>query len=274
MTKLNSNSLLTQLAAILSAKDCAPKTKLAYLDWTRRFIVFVGPRPIVSLSSEDVTHFLNHLEQSNLSLKSRAAARSALLFFFKHVLCQDIAKDVVVSRYQRLRKVPQYLSDREVQTVIAELKMPYSLIAQLMVHTGIRLTECLRIRLSDVKFHDKKVKIEVFNSRGHFDRVISVPSSLFYIMRQQYDEANQQEARTGFLFPAVFLTKASNHLHPSSFQRAVQQACRDCGIKANAQIFRHTFALNAMRENSPHEVKELLGIKTLGAMSDYRSVVQ
>lgn len=270
---LSSDKALARLSAVLIAKDYAKKTQLAYVDWTRRFLKHYEGLQVIDLGPLEVTQYLNHLETDlNLTLKSRSAARNALIFFFKQ-FGRDLSHEVTVSKFQRAPSQPDYLSVTDTQRLLDSLNMPYSLIAGLMVKTGIRLTECMSIKLIDIQFTVSQAKIDIFTSRGQFDRQIVVPEPLFYPLRQQYFEALSTGTKgdLSFLFPSAF--KPDQHLHQTSFQRAIQAAGKELGFKATSQILRHTFAVNALLvKQDPHEVKDLMGIKTLGAMSAYRAL--
>lgn len=274
---------LGKFAYALQIEGYASRTVTAYLDWCAKFVAHFPTIPAEEMGASEVVSYLEHLEDNGLVLKSRAIARGAILCFFAKVFDKDFASEVNVSKLCRAPKTPLGLSKDEAKKIITNLEKPYSLLAELMFETGIRLMECLRIRLKDVVHLDKghQCYIKVYTDRFVHDRTIQVKGATYWKLKEQYEQALTEHDCLGklenqYLFPSKQFSALGlrPHLHPSSFQRAVRKTGLTLNIKVSAQILRNSFALNHLREDPnahPHrqQVQQRMGLKTYSSMIDY-----
>lgn len=143
--------LLDQVRHALRVKHYAIRTEEAYTHWIKRYILLHDTGHPSEMNTPEIEAFLTHLavhEQGTASTQNQALA--GLLFLYHHVLCQALERPVDAVRAKPPHRLPMVLSRTEVQAVLTQLKEPYQLLAQLMYGAGLRLMECLRLRVKDM----------------------------------------------------------------------------------------------------------------------------
>ena len=121
--------------------------------WVKKFQYYVSNKPLEELSSEDVKKFLTYLAvEQNISASSQNQAFNALLFFFRNILKKEFGKIEGVVRAKRRLYIPVVLSRKEIDLIIGKLRSPYNLIAKLLYGCGLRLSECMNIRINNLNF--------------------------------------------------------------------------------------------------------------------------
>jgi integron integrase len=266
-----------------------------------------GPH-VTRLEPRHVEAFLEHLAiERNLAPKSRNLAASALAFLYKEVL--GIAGIDAVARARGGAHVPLVLSKREVKAVLDELRGRYRLMAALMYGTGMRVSECVSLRLKDLDF--ELAQITVRDGKGRKDRYAVFPELTQVQVRRQMArvEALHQrdrvsgagwtplpgalhrkmpgagwESRWQFLFPAARTSidpatgrRGRSHVHASAMQRAMKDAVRTSGIlkPATCHTLRHSFASQLLRDGYDiRQVKDLLGHKDVRTTMIYLHAVE
>src|SRR5947207_10403694 len=145
--------LLDQVRDIIRRKHYSIRTEQAYIDWIRRFILFHGKRHPAEMAEEEVAQFLTHLARDlNVAASTQNQALSALLFLYKEVLKHEIGWLEKVERAKKPPKLPVVLSRGEVKQIFAHLHGMPKLMAGLLYGSGLRLMECVRLRVKDVDF--------------------------------------------------------------------------------------------------------------------------
>jgi len=145
------SELMGQLSAALRARHCSRRTEQAYCLWVRRFIRFHGVRHPADMAEPEINAFLTHLAvNEQVSASTQNQALSALLFLYRHVLGREIGELGDLIRARKQRHLPVVLTRHEVKAVLAELDGDTWLMASLMYGAGLRLTECLRLRVQDI----------------------------------------------------------------------------------------------------------------------------
>lgn len=169
--------LLDQVREAIRLRHYSIRTEQAYLDWIKRFIFFHNKRHPNQMGPAEIEAFLSHLAlQHNVAPSTQNQARSALLFLYRHVLHRDsILLDNVVQA-NKPQRLPTVLTRQEVRQVIDQLSGLHQLMAQLLYGSGLRLLECLRLRVKDVDF--ARCEIVVREGKGDKDRVTVLPTSL------------------------------------------------------------------------------------------------
>lgn len=283
------------LTSAIQVRHYSPKTLDAYQIWTRKFQTFTQSKDPRLITMDDVKRFLSFLAVTQkVAASSQNQAFNALLFLFKHVLEKDFGKIEGVVRAKRKPYIPVVLSREEVDRVIEQLDEPYALVVKLLYGCGLRLFECLKLRVQDLNFAMRV--LTVHDGKGQKDRTVPLPETLVSELQAQLEQVAQvheadlaagyagtflpttlgekypraaQELAWQWLFPAMTLTLTPDaqeyrryHLHERQAQRAIKEAVRRTRIpkRASAHTFRHSFASHLLQANYDiRTIQELLG---------------
>ncbi|HJW27728.1 MAG TPA: phage integrase N-terminal SAM-like domain-containing protein, partial [Saprospiraceae bacterium] len=178
------------LDSAIKVRHYSPRTLEAYKHWTQKFQTFTNSKEPQLLSMEDVKKFLSFLAvDKKIAASSQNQAFNALLFLFKHVLEKDFGRIEGVVRAKRRPYIPVVLSQEEVHRVIRRLDYPYDLVAKLLYGCGLRLFECLKLRVQDVNF-DMQV-LTVHDGKGQKDRTVPLPQVLLPELKTQLEKVMQ-----------------------------------------------------------------------------------
>ena len=283
------------LANEIKIRHYSPKTLNAYTNWVRKFQAFTKSKEPESLSTQEVKQFLTSLAvKAKVSSSTQNQAFNALLFFFRHVLAKEFGEVDGVVRAKRRPYVPLVLSRPEIDAILTHLSPPYDLVVKLLYGCGLRLFECLNLRVHCFNF-DAGV-LTVHDGKGQKDRTVPLPETIVPELRKQlefvdqihqrdlardYDgvflmnalERKYKNAAKEFIwqwfFPAKQLTyvEATNehrryHLHETHVQKAIKKAVRAAAVpkRVSAHTFRHSFATHLLQANYDiRTIQELLG---------------
>jgi integron integrase len=169
--------LLDQVRDVVRRKHYSIRTEQSYVDWIRRFILFHNKRHPAEMAEAEVTQFLTHLARNrNVAASTQNQALSALLFLYKDVLKQEIGWLDNVERAKKPTKLPVVLTRDEVHKIFADLHGTFRLMAGLLYGSGLRLMECVRLRVKDVDF--ARAHITVRDAKGGKDRITMLPINL------------------------------------------------------------------------------------------------
>jgi len=161
----------------IKVRHYSPKTFKSYAIWTRKFQQFTKGKAPEVLSPSDVKDFLTFLAvRQKVSASSQNQAFNALLFLFRHILKKDFGKIDGVVRAKRKPYIPVVLSREEIDDIINNLLYPYNLMAKLLYGYGLRLSECLNLRVNNFDF-DAGV-LTVHDGKGKKDRTVPLPETL------------------------------------------------------------------------------------------------
>ena len=178
--------LLEQVKGRIRFKHYSIRTEQAYLGWIKRFIWHFGKRHPQDMGAVEVEAFLTHLAVAGrVAASTQNQAKSALLFLYKEVLGVELPWLDGVESARASKRLPVVLSRAEVMAVLSRLEGSHALIGKLLYGTGLRLMECLRLRLKDVGF--ERGEIVVRDGKGAKDRVTMLPASLAPTLRQHLD---------------------------------------------------------------------------------------
>jgi integrase len=145
--------LLDRVRTSIRTLHLSLRTEKAYLHWIRRFILFHGKRHPSEMGAPEVTAFLSYLaEKREVSSSTQNQALSAILFLYRQVLEKELGEFKGLVRARRTRRLPVVLSREEVKRVLDQLEGTTGLIAALLYGSGLRLMECLRLRVKDLDF--------------------------------------------------------------------------------------------------------------------------
>jgi integron integrase len=301
--------LLDAVREGLRARHYSRRTEKAYVAWIRRYIVFHGKRHPRDMGAAEVTRFLNALAvEGRVSASTQNQALGALLFLYRTVLGVDLPWLDDLVRARRPRRLPIVLSRTEVRAVIAQLTGTRQLMACLLYGGGMRLLECVRLRVKDVDFAANQVVVRA--GKGNQDRLTVLPRTVHEPLRRQLERVHclhahdvahgagwvelpealgrkyptaGRELAWQWVFPATRLyrdpetgQRRRHHLHETVLQRAVRQAVRAAGITkpATCHTFRHSFATHLLEAGYDiRTVQELLGHRDVATTMIYTHVL-
>lgn len=288
--------LLDRVRQVVRLKHYSYRTEQTYVGWIKRFILFHQKRHPKEMGKAEVEAFLNHLATDrNVAASTQNQALHALLFLYKEVLDKPLP-DIASTRAKKPKRLPVVLTRDEVQAVLRQLSGVPLLIVQLLYGGGLRVNECLRLRVKDVDFGQMLLIIR--DAKGHKDRTTTLPETVVdelkahladvktqhhrdlqngygrvdlpYALARKYPNANS-EWGWQYVFPSHTLSRNPqaddgllyrHHLHASSVQKAVKQAVEKAGIAKHVtpHTFRHSFATHLLESGYDiRTIQELLG---------------
>lgn len=301
--------LLDQVRDVIRRKHYSFRTERIYLDWIRRFILFHGKRHPREMAEVEVTEFLTFLaREGKVAASTQNQALSALLFLYKEVLRQEIGWLDQVERVKRPARLPIVLTKDEVRKIFDHLHGTHRLMAGLLYGSGLRLMECVRLRVKDVDFGYAHVVVR--DGKGAKDRITMLPVNLAQMMERHLQKVKAQheedlEAGLGsvylptalqrkypnapkewswqYVFPSSRISldprsqeRRRHHVEESSLQMAMKRAVRAAGISkpATCHSLRHSFATHVLENGYDiRTVQELLGHKDVSTTMIYTHVL-
>jgi integron integrase len=301
--------LLDQLRDAIRVRHYSIRTEEAYVDWAKRFIIFHNKRHPSEMGEKEISQFLTHLAvDQNVASSTQNQALSALLFLYKNVLKHPLALIDDIERAKKPERLPVVLSKDEVRVILSNLDGEKWLMAALLYGSGLRLLECLRLRVKDIDFHYNQITIR--NGKGARDRITMLPDALKQPLNEQIKKAKSvHKADLSEGFGAVYLPHAlerkypqsasawgwqyvfpankrsvdprsglerRHHLGESVLQSAVKEAVRKARIvkPVSCHTFRHSFATHLLEDGYDiRTVQELLGHKDVSTTMIYTHVL-
>ena len=301
--------LLQSLQSNLRLQHMSRRTEEAYVYWTRRLVRFCGLRHPAELGPAEVRQFLSHLvEDRKLSAATQQQALSALLFLYRNVVGRPLEALGRLPRGRVPTSVPVVLTVGEVARVVGALSGIHRLIGLLLYGSGLRLTECLSLRVKDLDL--ERGELTVRRGKGGKDRVTVIPETARGVLRRHLDRVRTLHARDlaagagwvelpggldakypragsawawQWVFPARRRLRdpesgriRRHHLHESAVQRAIAAAVRASGIgkRASCHTLRHSFATHLLEAGYDiRTVQELLGHRDVSTTMIYTHVL-
>lgn len=182
--------LSDQLRAAIRRRHYSYRTELAYLHWMRRYVFFHKKRHPADMAEPEVSAFLTYLAvHRHVSASTQNQALNAILFLYKHVLGRDIGMIQGVVRAKKPERLPVVMTRDEIQSVLARLSGRELLMASLMYGAGLRVTECLRLRVKDIDFGMRQVVVR--DGKGQKDRSTPLPATLIPAIERQLDHVKR-----------------------------------------------------------------------------------
>ena len=302
--------LLDQVRYVIRVKHYSIRTEEAYLQWIKRFIFFHGKRHPREMGPREIEAFLTDLAvRGKVAASTQNQALNALVFLYKEVLHIELGEFSAV-RAKRPERLPVVLTKAEAAKLLAAMKPgTIGLMVRLLYGTGMRLMECVRLRVKDVLFEENQIVVR--DGKGAKDRVTMLPSSVKAELETHLERVqllHQSDLKTGggevylpdalarkypqaarewgwqYVFPAVQLSRdprsgrmRRHHASETSLQRALKEAVRLAGITkpASCHSLRHSFATRLLESGYDiRTVQELLGHKDVSTTQIYTHVMQ
>lgn len=212
----NPPKLLDQVRDRIRVKHYSIRTETQYVQWTRRFILFHGKRHPRDMGPKEMEAFLTHLAvEGNVSASTQNQALSALLFLYREVLEMEVPWLDKVVRAKRPQRLPVVLSRQEVRQVLDRMSGIYGLMGALLYGTGMRLMECVRLRVKDIDFERGEILIR--DGKGAKDRVTMLPDSVVDGLQSHLKARRalfEEDKRAGMA--AVYLPDALARKYPNA----------------------------------------------------------
>jgi integron integrase len=302
--------LLDRTRNAIRSRHYSTRTEEAYVMWIKRYIFFHGKRHPSSMGAEQVNAFLSHLAiDGHVSAATQGQALAALLFLYRHVLNDPLPWIDEIVRATRPQRVPVVLTPEEVRLVLEKMQGVPRLIALLLYGGGLRLLECLQLRVKDLNFARHEVMVR--DPKWKHDRVTILPRAADVELREhllKVKELHERDLGKGFgqvmlptalarklpnapsewawqwVFPATSRyvdeeagTERRHHLHESVIQRAIKEAVTAAGLpkRATCHTLRHSFATHLLeRGQDIRTVQELLGHRDVTTTMIYTHVLR
>ncbi|MCH8292256.1 integron integrase [Candidatus Poribacteria bacterium] len=301
--------LLDQVRDAIRLKHYSIRTEEVYVNWIRRYIFFHNIRHPKEMGAREIEEFLTHLAvNENVAASTQNQAFSALLFLYREVLKIQLDDLIDAVRAKKPQRLPTVLTKEEVHRILNAVDGPYQLMVRLLYGCGLRLLECVRLRIKDIDFGYNQILVR--DGKGRKDRVTVLPESLKaplqehlkqvkimhdkdlangngrvylpFALERKYPNANQ-EWGWQYVFPSKFPSNdprtgktRRHHIHESSLQRAVKKAVNLARINkpVNCHTFRHSFATHLLEDGYDiRTVQELLGHKDVSTTMIYTHVL-
>lgn len=302
--------LLDQVRRAIRLKGYSYRTEQAYVQWSKRYILYHNKRHPAEMGKAEMEDFLAHLAMGrNVAASTQNQALSALLFLYRVVLEQPVEwVDMLWSK--KPERLPIVLTQKEVKAVMAQLSGVPLLIAQLLYGGGLRVRECTDLRVQDVDFGQRLLVIR--DGKGNKDRTTTLPDAVVPILQAHLEKTRELhycdlEVGNGraplpdalakkyvnaetqwvwqYVFPSARLSKNPRgddtlyrfHIHESTIQKAVRKAAIRADIKKRVtpHIFRHSFATHLLERGVDiRTIQELMGHKNVKTTMIYTHVVQ
>ena len=286
--------LLDALREVLRTAHYSRRTERTYVYWASRYLAHYG-RDAAQLGADEIRGFLSHLAVTDrVTASTQNQALCALVFLYGHVLRKEIGTLGDVDRAKAPKRLPVVLSREEVRTVLAGIQGVPHLVCRLLYGAGLRLTECLALRVKDIDFERNEVTIR--DGKGAKDRITVLPGTcrddltrhlervrrlhdkdlsrglgrapLPYALAEKYPRADRDWCWQ-YVFPASShytdqqtRIQHRHHLHETVVQRAMAAAVRRAGLSkpATPHTLRHSFATHLLESGYDiRTIQELLG---------------
>ncbi|MCB0353533.1 MAG: integron integrase [Bdellovibrionales bacterium] len=300
---------LPAVQEVLRRRQYSLATERSYLHWITRFIRFHRMRHPVQMTEKEIVEFLSYLANSRrVTASTQNQALNALVFLYREVLRVDIGDVSTFERSKVPRNVPVVLSREEVARILDELEGQPLLMCSLLYGCGLRLSECLQLRIKDLDFDRGQIVIQ--KSKGYRDRIVPLPRSILKVLldtvskRVELHERDLSEKEGRVNMPEALARKypkaafsigwqfvfasykrstdprsgllCRHHVHSSYLIKHVQRAVEKAQIvkKVTCHTFRHSFATHLLEANKDiRTIQELLGHRNLKTTMIYTHVM-
>ena len=302
-------SVREDLSTAVRARHYSQRTEQAYCHWVSRFLYFHQGRSPAEMAEADINRFLTHLAVTEkVSASTQNQALAALLFLYRQVIGRNVGDLGEMIRARKPERLPVVMAREEVKAVLANLTGDKWLMAGIMYGAGLRLMECLRLRVQDIDFSRNEILVRA--GKGAKDRITMLPESvktplqghlakvkgvhqqdvaegwgcvqLPHALDRKYPNA-PKDWRWQWVFPQEHRwsngqtqEQGRHHVDESLVQKAVREAVRMAGLtkRATCHTFRHSFATHLLESGSDiRTVQELLGHRDVKTTMIYTHVL-
>jgi integron integrase len=303
------DQLLERVRHLIRLKHYSIRTEQSYLPWIKRYILFHSNRDPKEMAGQEVEAFLSHLAVDlKVSASTQNQAFNALLFLYRQVLKKELGESVDAIRAKKSQRLPTVMTRDETMKVIGAVPADHQLMVKIIYGGGLRLMECLRLRVKDIEIG--KHQIVIRDAKGMKDRITVLPENLKPSLREHLERVrviHQDDVAKGYgrvylpyalerkypnaglewkwqyVFPAKSLSidprsgeTRRHHFHENGLQKAVKAAALLAGIDKQVSVhtFRHSFATHLLEAGYDiRTVQELLGHNDVSTTMIYTHVL-
>lgn len=307
---MQKTKLLDQVREVIRFKHLSLRTEEAYVYWIKQFILFHNKTHPQTMGEKEIRQYLSHLAtDKNVAASTQNLALNAIMFLYKQVLRKDLGTLGEIEQAKKPKKLPTVFSQNEVLMILSAMEGTPQLVAGLLYGAGLRLMECLRLRVKDIVF--ERNQIIVRSGKGEKDRITLLPETMKEPLRKHLEwvkQLHQKDLEDGFgdtylppsllrkhprmayewpwqyVFPALERsndprsTRIGRHHFPElKIQMAVKQALASANIpkQGSPHSFRHSFATHLLEQGQTiRVVQQLLGHKDVRTTMIYTHVIQ
>lgn len=299
-----------QLIGRIRVLQYSIRTEQAYLGWLCRFVAFHGMQDPANLDESHIAEFIEDLVvRQQVAASTQSQALNSLVFFYKKVLERELSDNITFVRSKKQRRLPVVLTQSEISALLGAMhRSLHRLMASLLYGCGLRLMECVRLRVLDVDFGYSQILVR--NTKSGKDRVVPIPQVSLPELEAQVEKVRvlhaadlergfgrvylpaalqrkypnaESEFRWQYLFPASRLSAdprsgvmRRHHVHENGLQKTVRQAAAKAGIekRVNCHALRHSFATHLLENGYDiRTVQELLGHADVSTTMIYTHVL-
>jgi len=302
--------LLDEIRRIIRLKHYSIRTEYAYVGWIKRFILFHGTKHPLDMGSPEVEAFLSNLAvEKNVAGATQNQAFNALIFLYREVLILPLEGRVNAIRAAKKERLPVVLTTEETAKILTVMSGVTQLMAKLLYGSGLRLMECVRLRVKDLDFDLKQITVR--SGKGDKDRFTTLSEALIPSLNDQLErvkmlherdlveghgnvylpnalERKYPKAGTEFRWQYVFPAKTvstdprtgmvrRHHVAPSALEKAIRRAVETVGIdkRVSSHAFRHSFATHLLHSGTDiRTIQSLLGHADLQTTMIYTHVAK
>ena len=301
---------IEKLITSIRLKNYSIRTEQVYLDWVLRFIRFHSMKDPSKLGEKDISAFLEFLViKRRVASSTQSQALNSLVYFYKNVLGIELSNSIEFARSKKPKRLPVVLSKNEIVLLFSHINHPTrQLMVNLLYGCGMRLMECVRLRVLDVDFGYHQILVR--NTKGKKDRVVPIPNKLLEVLKQQIEKVKllhkedldegygavyipgalsrkypnaEKEFRWQYVFPSTKISTdprtgkvRRHHIHENGLQKYIKKAAEETGItkKVNCHALRHSFATHLLENGYDiRTVQELLGHADVSTTMIYTHVL-
>lgn len=303
-----SSPFIQSIRAEIRLRGYSMKTEKTYITWIKKFIYFNNKQHPKDLGAKEVKAFLSWLANDRyVAINTQKVALNALVFLYQKIFDRDLG-ELGFALARKQRSLPVVLSQSEVKSILDNLHGQHKLVVQLMYGSGLRVSECLRLRIQDIDL--ERCSLTIRDGKGRKDRQTLLSPRLIDPMQQAISAAIQQQIKDAaqgigtslpyalerkypnapkspgwaFIFPSTGLCPhpisgrtCRHHLHQTAINKAIRKATTASGItikRVNCHTFRHSFATHMLSSGTDiRTVQELLGHNDVKTTQIYTHVL-
>jgi len=302
--------LLDQVRETIRTKHYSIRTEQSYVQWVRRYILFHNKRHPKDMGEKEINEFLKHLAVNrNVTASTQTQALCAILFLYKEVLNEEIGFVENIYRAKKPRRLPVVFTRQEIREIMQHLSGEKWLMVNIIYGAGLRLMECLRLRVKDVDFSYNQITVR--DGKGKQDRITMLPESIKHALKKHIEKVwriHQKDLKEGYgsvYMPYALSRKYRNaerewgwqyifpsrnrsvdprsgkvrrhHLNQQVLQRTIKAAIRKAAInkQGSSHSLRHSFATHLLEDGYDiRSIQELLGHKDVKTTMVYTHVLR
>ena len=306
----NDSRVINALRVAIRAENYSIRTERTYIEWVQRFLKYSQGKSLLELNEVHVKEYLTYLAvKRNVAISTQQIALSAIVFLFRHVKQIPLGDFSDFIKSKRPRRLPVVLTQEEMKQLLHTIDDPtFNLMAGLLYGAGMRLMECIRLRVLDVDFGYRQIQVR--DGKGGKDRVVPMPGYLREVLRRRIEETQHihtldlkdgygevflpealarkypnapREFRWQYVFPSTRLSAdprsgkiRRHHIHESALQKNIKNAANTLQLqkKISCHTLRHSFATHLLEAGYDiRTVQELLGHADVSTTMIYTHVL-